>query len=141
MPNHIFSVPCLRVIQDKTKKLDSLIDIIESATIPAGKKFIPRLKLYSKWVKTCATDEADKFEVKISTVSPSEKKKKKLNILAVDIPENVTGMTMILELGTIKVDELGMWIILIEWKEPGKKNWKKAAELPIFLEEKENKQD
>jgi hypothetical protein len=141
MPNHIFSAPCLRVIQDKNKKLDSLIDIIESAAIPPGKKYIPRFNLYSKWVKTCATSEADKFEVKISTVSPSEKKKKKLQILSVDIPERSPGVTLILNLGTIKVEELGMWIILIEWKELGKKSWKKATELPIFLIEKANLPD
>ena len=140
MPNHIFSVPCLRVIQDKYKKLDSLVDIIETATLPVGKKYIPHLKLYSKWIKTCATDKVDEFDVKISTVSPGNKKKK-LNIFNADIPENVTGMTMILEFGSIKVDELGMWKILLEWKEQGQKRWKKAAELPIFLEEKRDQID
>lgn len=138
MADHIFSVPCLRVIQDKVTNLYSIMDIVESATIDAEKSMaIPQFKLLSKWVKSSDRNEIENFEVKFSITQGKKKKKILIDSFNVRIPENSLGITMILDVGPIEVSEICLWNIVVEWKQTTEdKRWKLVATLPLKLIEK-----
>ncbi len=137
MPYHIISAPCLRIIQDKNTGLTSLMDIVDTAYIETNNKpSLPPFKLFSKWGKSVSENEEEKFEVKLSLSGPSLSRKKQLDKFNVEIPENAPGVTMILELGTINVEETGLWFIHIAFKVSSKGKWKEACALPFRVQSK-----
>ena len=137
MPYHILSAPCLRIIQDKNSGLTSLMDIVDTAHIETDNKpSLPPFKLFSKWGKSVLENEKENFEVKLLLSGPSLSRKKQLDKFNVEIPENASGVTIILELGTIDVEEDGLWFIHIAFKVSSKSKWKEACALPFMVQNK-----
>lgn len=135
MPYHIISAPCLRIIQDKNSGLTSLMDIVDTAYIETDSKpSLPPFKLFSKWGKSASENETEKFDVKISLSGPSQSRKKQIDKFNVVIPENASGITMILELDSITVKEAGLWIVHISVKTSPKGKWKEVCSLPFKMQ-------
>lgn len=134
MPYHIMSVPCLRVINDQGTGLPSLMDIVESATIEEGGKLsIPPFKLYSKWGRD-NLEEEDNFDLKVSFDGPALSKKVQVDLFLVEFPKNVNGLSIVMDVPEIEVDELGMVKLHVDWKPATPKaKWRKAATIPIYL--------
>lgn len=137
MPYHILSAPCLRIIQDKNSGLTSLMDIVDTAFVEPDKEpSLPPFKLFSKWGKSTPENELEKFDVKLSLSGPKIKRKKQLDKFSVEIPQNASGVTMMLDLGAIKVNEAGLWFIHIAFKSPSKGKWKVVCALPFMVRNK-----
>ncbi len=137
MPYHILSAPCLRIIQDKNSGLTSLMDIVDTAFVePAKEPSLPPFKLFSKWGKSTPENELEKFDVKLSLSGPKIKRKKQLDKFSVEIPQNASGVTMMLDLGAIKVKEAGLWFIHIAFKSPSNGKWKEVCALPFMVRRK-----
>jgi len=137
MPYHILSAPCLRIIQDKNSDLTSLMDIVDTAFVePDTEPSLPPFKLFSKWGKSTPENELEKFDVKISLSGPKITRKKQVDKFSVEIPKNASGVTMILDLGAIKVKESGLWFIHITFKASLKGKWKEVCALPFMVRSK-----
>ncbi len=139
MPYHILSAPCLRIIQDKNSGLTSLMDIVDTAFIEPDKEpSLPPFKLFSKWGKSTPENELEKFDVKLSLSGPKITRKKQLDKFSVEIPQNASGVTMILDLGAIKIKESGLWFIHITFKTTSvsKGKWKEVCALPFMVRNK-----
>ncbi len=137
MPYHILSAPCLRIIQDKNTGLTSLMDIVDTAFVEQDKEpSLPHFKLFSKWGKSTPEKEAEKFDVKLSLSGPTITRKKQLDKFSVEIPQNASGVTIILDLGAIKVKESGLWFIHITFKTDSKNKWKEVCVLPFMVRSK-----
>ncbi len=137
MPYHILSAPCLRIIQDKNSGLTSLMDIVDTAFVEPDKEpSLPPFKLFSKWGKSTPANELEKFDVKLSLSGPKITRKKQLDKFSVEIPQNASGVTMMLDLGAIKVKESGLWFIHIAFKAPSKGKWKEVCALPFMVRSK-----
>lgn len=139
MPYHITSVPCLRIIQDKITGLTSLIDVVDTAhTVSDSKLSLPPFKLFSKWGKSIADNEKEQFDVKLLLSGPSLSKKKQLDKFSVEIPKKASGVTIILELGAIDIEETGLWFIHIAYKVSSKGKWNEVCALPFVVHEKKH---
>ena len=137
MPFHILSAPCLRIIQDNNSGLTSLMDIVDTTHVGTDEKpSLPPFKLFSKWGKSVLVNEKEKFEIKLLLSGPSLSKKRQLDKFNVEIPENASGVTLILELGKIDVGEDGLWSIHIAFKVSPKSKWKEACALPFMVHNK-----
>jgi hypothetical protein len=140
MPYHILSAPCLRIIQDKNSGLTSLMDIVDTAHAgPDDKLSLPPFKLFSKWGKSVLENEKERFEVKLSLSGPSLSRNKQLDKFNVEIPEKASGVTIILELGTIDLKEAGLWFVNIDFRISPKSKWKEACSLPFMVQNKKTK--
>lgn len=140
MPYHILSAPCLRIIQDKNTGLTSLMDIVDTAHADFNNKLsIPPFKLFSKWGKSSTEPEKEQFEVKLQLSGPSLSRKKQLDKFNVEIPKNASGVTIILEVGTIDLEEVGLWFIHIVFRISHKSKWKEACSLPFMVQDKKTK--
>lgn len=140
MPYHILSAPCLRIIQDKNNGLTSLMDIVDTAYIEKNSKpSLPAFKLFSKWGKSTPEHETEKFDVKLSLSGPSQSRKKQIDKFNVVIPENASGITIILELDSITVMEVGLWFIHISVKASPKSKWKEVCSLPFKMQHRKTK--
>lgn len=140
MPYHILSAPCLRIIQDKNSGLTSLMDIVDSTNAgPDNKLSLPPFKLFSKWGKSVSEKEKERFEIKLSLSGPSLPRKKQLDKFNVEIPENASGVTIILELGAIDLEEPGLWFVHISYKAPDHKKWKESCALPFMVQYQKQK--
>jgi len=140
MPYHILSAPCLRIIQDNNSGLTSLMDLVD--TVPAGpnnKLTIPPFKLFSKWGKSLSGEEKEQFDIKLMLSGPSFSRKKQLDNFSVEIPEKASGVTIILEMGAIDLDEAGLWFVHITYKMSSKRKWNEACVLPFMVQEKKQK--
>jgi len=137
MPYHILSAPCLRIIQDKNSGLTSLIDIVDTAFVEPGRELsLPPFKLFSKWGKGTPENELERFDVKLSLSGPKIKRKKQLDKFSVEIPQNASGVTMMLNIDAIEVKEPGLWFIHIAFKASSKGKWKEVCALPIMVRSK-----
>lgn len=133
MPTHIYSVPCLRSIQDQKTNLFSLIDLIDSVSIEDEKKLaIPQFILFSKWKKSIPPETAESFYIRISFVENSnEKDEVEIDSSFVELPEKIVGINLILEIGSIDIQRIGDYTFFVKWRSDTKSKWKVAAAFPI----------
>jgi len=116
------------------------MDIVDTAHAGTDNKLsIPPFKLFSKWGKSVAENEKEQFEVRLLLSGPSLSKKKQLDKFNVEIPENASGVTIIVELGAIDLKEAGLWFIHITYKNSQKNNWNEACALPFMVQNKKLK--
>lgn len=135
MPNHLFSIPCLRMIQDKSTGLYSIIDIVESVSIPPDQPMkIPPFRLFSKWSRSDDIGKTEKFEIKLRAVH-GDGEKVNITKFPVDITKEALGIVLKLEIGGVKITKIGVWDIIVEWKKPKAHNWKIVSRLPIIVAE------
>lgn len=144
MPYHIFSIPCLRVIEDKNAGLTSIMDIVESATIDFGesKLFFPPFILYTKWGKDVPKSVTESFEVQIVMKKKDDAQGDSLNVdkFKITIPEGASGISVTVNLKRIEIPEAGWWLMCVNFRETPKGRWKEATKLPLFLKKTEKEE-
>ena len=139
MPHHIFTVPCLRVIEDKSSGLVSLIDIVSSVRAVLGntkenKLLIPPFMLFSKWMKTEHENEKEEFEIMLFFSLASKKQKKVIDKFKVELPERANDATITLNIDSIELSSFGLWVVTISYKSIPNKSWRTVCELPFMVQ-------
>lgn len=133
MAFHIFSVPCLRVIQDAGNNLLSLIDIVERGFNRSGEKMtIPAFKFVSKWGKSGDLNDKESFELKFSIIGPNGKHQD-IHTMKAEIPDNAMGIALITDFSPIPINETGTWFLVVSFRDLPNKRWKEATRVPFAM--------
>ena len=147
---HVSSIICNKIIEDKHTNIISLIEVVDAVEIPQelasyfenpgaspawggipGEAAPPLINVFSLWYRT-DLDKPERGLYNLKLVIPDGKSLPLVEELAIDLTDEISYRSVI-KMAGFPFRGLGKYIFLVSKKNEGQKSWVKCARLPMLL--------
>jgi hypothetical protein len=132
MISHIWSVLCLNPITDERTKRNSYIDCTSELLAPSLPKALPALFVVSYWEAPPGAVKEDWFVARYIFFGPDDEPMGKVETKKIEYSNRFIHITI--DFSGIKIKQEGRHKILVEYKLKGGRKWKKATEVPLYID-------